>query len=103
MNDKLRILLRYTLLLECSSSISVISHLAIVATAFKNTVIRQTILPVLKAWSFLRFSNHIYSGQENLRYLCLTRWLANQGWLRWGLGHPKSATNITEPCPALIC
>lgn len=50
-----------------------------------------------------RFSNHIYSGQENLRCLCLTRWLANQGWLHWGLGHPKSATNIIEPWSNLVC
>lgn len=35
---------------------------------------------------YLRFSNHIYLGQENLRCLCLTRWLANQGWLHWGVG-----------------
>lgn len=50
-----------------------------------------------------RFSNHIYLGQENLRCLCLTRWLANQGWLHWGLGHPKLATNIIEPRSNLVC
>lgn len=51
---------------------------------------------------YLRFSNHIYLGQENLRCLCLTRWLANQGWLHWGLGHPKSAANIIKPCSTLV-
>lgn len=51
---------------------------------------------------YLRFSNHIYLGQENLRCLCLTRWLANQGWLLWGLGHPKWAANIIEPCSTLV-
>lgn len=79
-----------------------INHLIYFAPTFFKQMIWPNILPMLKTWRFLRFSNHIYLVQENLRCLCLTRWLANQGWLRWGLGHPKCATNIIESCSTLI-
>lgn len=65
--------------------------------------INDTCCPCWKRRASSRSSNHIYLGQENLRCFCLTRWLANQGWLCWGLGHPKSATIIIEPCSTLIC
>lgn len=81
----------------------------LIHVAFKHTQTHADTRKKTKQFAFIssqpgnfRFSNHIYLGQENLRCLCLTRWLANQGWLHWGLGHPKSATNIIEPWSNLV-
>lgn len=84
-------------LLQCCA----INHLMHVAHIFLNKWSDPT-SSLCGKLGYLRFSNHIYLGQENLRCLCLTRWLANQGWLHWGLGHPKSAANIIKPCSILV-
>lgn len=60
----------------------------VITTSFKQSIWPFTLL-ALRATNFPWFSNHIYIGQENLRRLCLTRWLTNRGWLHWGLGHPN--------------
>lgn len=81
---------------------SAINHLMHVAHIFFFNKLSDPTSSLCGKLGYLRFSNHIYLGQENLRCLCLTRWLANQGWLHWGLGHPKSAANIIGPCSTLV-